>query len=68
MQSVMLSSYAPKKDRLEDVESHSKEFEIYRFSRFATQNFFCRQTMVADSFKDFEPPSKKSLSTPHLQI
>ena len=41
-----------------------KELEIYRFSRSATQSFLRWPIMVADNFKDFEPPSKKFLATP----
>ena len=44
--------------------SHWKKSEIYRFSRFATQSFLRRPTMVANIFEDFEPPSKKFLATP----
>ena len=32
--------------------------EIYRFSRSATQNFLRWPTMVTDTLKDFESPSK----------
>ena len=53
-----------KKDRLEYAKSHWKGFEIYRYSRSVAQNFFCRSTMVADIFEDFEPPSEKFLATP----
>ena len=58
------SSSAAKKDSLEYVKSSRKGSEIYRFSRFATQNVIPRSAMVGDIFKDFEPPSKKFLAMP----
>ena len=48
--------------------SRRKKSEIYRFSRFGTQNFLRRPTMVANIFEDFEPPSKKFLATPSYNL
>ena len=76
MQSVMQSrlclnqelsqenSSAAKKERLEYTKSYWKGFEIYGFSSSGTHSFLRRLTMVADIFKDFEPPCKKFLATP----
>ena len=73
MQSVMQSrlclnqelsqenSSAAKKDRLEYTKSYWKGFEI---SSSGTHSFLRWLTMVADIFKDFEPPCKKFLATP----
>ena len=58
------SSSAVKKDTLEYMKSSWKGSEIYRFSRFVTQNFISRSATVADISEDFEPPSKIFLATP----
>ena len=49
---------------LEYVKPYLKGSEIYRFSCSATQNFLRRPTTVAGIFNNFEPPSKKYLTTP----
>ena len=56
---VRENSSAAKEDKLEYMKCYWKGPKLYRFSRYATQNFLRRPTMVAVIFKDFKPPSKK---------
>ena len=48
------------------MKSSWKWFEIYHFSRSATQHFVHKRTMVANIFEEFELPPKKFLATPLL--